>query len=113
MSTDPVQGFLALRGHLRIVHHVPGRVRLRLGSGLLEAADAVARSSLAGWLETVDGIRGLRLNLAAASVIIEYDPQRLPPEAWKTLVNGSDEAALALLQTLVPAAGGLPGLQHT
>jgi hypothetical protein len=113
MSADPVQGFLVLRGHLRIAHHVPGRVRLRLGAGLLEAADAVARSSLPGWLETVDGIRGLRLNLAAASVIIAYDPQRLPPEAWETLVNGSDEAAVALLQTLVPAVGRLPRRQHS
>jgi hypothetical protein len=105
MSDDPLQRFLALRGHLGIVHHVPGRVRLRLGAGLLEAADAVERKSLAEWLETVDGIRGLRLNIPAASVIIEYDPQRLPPACWETLVNGSNVTALALLKTLVPAAG--------
>lgn len=93
---------LALRPALGIVHHLPGRLRLRLGPALLErvAASGLSLPAIEGRIGQLagllPGLRGWRLNPAAASLLIEYDPARLQPQWWETLVLGEDDEALAL-----------------
>ena len=97
---------LQLRQGLGIAHHVPGRIRLRLG---LVIRDWAARQGLepgqaVGWLDTVGGITGVRLNPAAACLIIDYEPRRLDPDWWETLVLGNDDEAVALVLGLLTRA---------
>ena len=67
-----------------IVHHIPGRIRLRVKlSGLLlaqqmEVADLVSR---------FEGILEARANLAARSIVFTYDPATITPALWEQLVN--------------------------
>jgi hypothetical protein len=94
---------LRLRAELSIVHQVPGRVRLRLGPGVLTLAhdEGSSPEQAIEWLVALPGVRGVRINAAAASLIIEYDPRRLEPSDWETLVLGDDDAALNLVLGLL------------
>lgn len=96
---------LGLRAELGIVHHVPGRIRLRLGPGVLTWAQGkgLDPDQVAHWLAAFPGVRHARVNAPAASLIIEYDPSRLEPSSWETLVLGGDDAALGLVLGLIGA----------
>lgn len=96
-------GFFELRRHLDIVHHVPGRIRLRLGEALWEGMPERAAMDLEQTAMALPGIQGVRLNPAAASLIIHYDRRRLAPELWETLVWGSDEEVMEGLIGLLAA----------
>jgi hypothetical protein len=93
-----LSGLLELRRHLSIVHHLPGRIRLRLGPALWGHAARFDRDLFQDMLEGLEGIRDLRVNKAVASVVIEYDPAHVPPEDWETLVLGEAEAAGNILK---------------
>lgn len=98
-----LESLLALRRDLDIVHHLPGRIRLRLGSlieewTLTQGLDLAQARDL---LRSIPGVLGYRLNPAAASLVIEYDPRRLNPAWWETLVQGDDDAAIALVLGLI------------
>lgn len=93
---------------LRIAHHVPGRVRLKLdaapgaglGQGLAEARRFVQAAS------TTAGIRSVDLNPLARSCVVEYDPQVIAPSAWSDLVGGvRSDGADALAGALAAACG--------
>lgn len=102
MSASVIDGLQAARRHLNLVHHVPGRLRLRIGAGIFATLGGDRREALGEALQAVDGIDRVEVNARAASVTVHYDPRRLSPGAWETLLEGSDEEALALLKGLVP-----------
>ncbi|MDW8319558.1 MAG: hypothetical protein RMN53_17165 [Anaerolineae bacterium] len=89
---------LGLRRHLSIVHHLPGRIRLRLAPCLWADAARWDDAGLRDSLQRLEGIRAVRVNKAVASVIIEYDPQLVPPQQWETLVHGEDMVAAEILE---------------
>ncbi|NBC31310.1 MAG: hypothetical protein GVY13_01410 [Alphaproteobacteria bacterium] len=97
---------LQARRHCRIVHHLPGRLRLRIDPRGLDAALAgipghrpaeAFRTQLAG----LAGIRGTEINLPARSVVISYDPAVLRPALWEQLIRGDPANAAAALETLL------------
>jgi hypothetical protein len=62
----------------RIVHRLPGRLRLNLP--LLQRLDPAQREWLSVWrkiLDDIPGIRSIELTWATGSVLIRYDPGRL------------------------------------
>jgi hypothetical protein len=73
------QTLLALWPYVRIAHHLPGRLRLRMRPGA--AIDqTVRRHAETGEeaLRQLPGVRSIRLNALAGSLLLEYDPERLP-----------------------------------
>lgn len=93
---------------LRIAHHIPGRVRLKLAgdsqSGLAQAIDEARRFVKS--VATTAGIRSVDLNPLARSCVVEYDPEVIPPAAWQDMVDGvRSPAAETLLRTLARASG--------
>jgi hypothetical protein len=54
----------------RVVHHVPGRLRLKLDAG---PDEEVLFALLGRRLVRLPGVETVRINLAAASVVIRYD----------------------------------------
>lgn len=77
-----IKELLVLARHLEIAHHVPGRIRLKIlpsGFGRVQGVDIEAL------VLGIPGILGLRINLAARSVIIEYNEALLPFELWQKL----------------------------
>lgn len=108
MPTPELNALHALRQHVDIVHHVPGRVRLRLGLPLLAGVEQIDLSVLQRFLAAVEGIHDVRINVAALSVVIQYDPTQMAPSLWQTLTEGEDAEVEALLvpwiSSFVPGA---------
>jgi len=91
---------------LRVAHHIPGRIRLKLAGdtgGLAEILAEVKR--FVATASTAPGIRSVSLNLLARSCLVEYDPAQIAPAAWTDLIAGtrSDEA-LSLTRRLAESS---------
>ena len=96
-SVDDWSRLAGLLSHLRIVHHVRGRLRVRLHTGLLGWLAQWPNVAPENWLARLPGITALHLNKAAASLVIEYDARRIPPQWWERLLHGQRETLPALL----------------
>lgn len=80
--------FLTLRRHVTIAHHVPGRIRLKLG---MAAVTKLPEADPAPFVDLFKRIRGIgltRINRAALSVVVEYDPNVIAPSTWSRLLEG-------------------------
>ncbi|MCW2248583.1 hypothetical protein M2352_004243 [Azospirillum fermentarium] len=103
----PSSPLLRLTALLRIAHHIPGRIRLKLeasaGGHLAAAAADIAALNRA--LTAAPAIRSVSVNPLALSCTIEYDPAAIPPSAWTDLLAGtaSPGAAALLRLAAVPA----------
>ena len=106
LLTD-ISALLGLRRHISIVHHLPGRIRLRLGPALWGKAAHVDRGRFQALVAQLEGIHDVRINMAVASVVIEYDPGQVLPDNWETLVRGDAEAAGDLLNQWLARNGQL------
>jgi hypothetical protein len=62
--------------HVDLVHHLPGRLRLR--SALLKG-NARASEETQRHLAEIGGIRSASTNPLTGSVLLEYDPEVIPP----------------------------------
>ena len=78
--------------YTRIVHHIAGRIRLKL------LADAPASEKMAelsperirAALETIPGMRRVSFNLLARSCTLEYDPVVIAQDAFPDLIAGRE-----------------------
>ncbi len=78
-----------------IVHHIAGRIRLKLNAGLPVFADGrqPTLDEVRAAVEAMNGIRSVRINLLARSCTVEYDEKAIPPTAWNDLLNGTESPA--------------------
>lgn len=93
--------FLALRNHLSIAHHIPGRIRLRIAPAVRKDVGGVDPKLFDRVMGAIDGIRDVRINAMAGSVVISYTTNEIEPSWWEMLVNGDDGQAIALLRQLL------------
>lgn len=96
MTKADLSHLMALRRYLLIAHHVKGRLRLRLHPEGLNAALPESVRLLQDWLKAQAGIMSLRLNKAALSIVIDYDPVQIPPTDWTRLLEGDEDEAVSL-----------------
>lgn len=86
-----------LRQHLRIKHHIPGRIRISFSKALTHEPQVreIANSRTA----IPPGIHNVRLNSLARSVVIEYDDDLIPADRLEELITTRDNRrAVELLQ---------------
>jgi hypothetical protein len=94
---------------IEIVHHVPGRIRLRLLLNDPSPLDVRAQSliaqvqSLKDALDDLPGIRSIRVNALARSCTIEYDHRDIPFQAWPDFLGNVQSEAAAVLQEIISA----------
>lgn len=88
------------RPHLSIVHHVVGRIRLRYGPAVLRQLPDIQDKQAERLLLVIEGIEDVRVNTAAASVIIEYDPRVIEPDTWIVLFQGTEDEAARVIRRL-------------
>jgi len=82
---------IELAGHTAIVHHIPGRIRLKVKlAGLLLAQDL----EVADLADHFKGILETRANMAARSIVIVYDTGTIAPGLWEQLVNGKKDPSV-------------------
>ncbi|EFL51202.1 conserved hypothetical protein [Solidesulfovibrio fructosivorans JJ]] len=96
-----MQELLEMRTLVDVVHHVPGRLRLRLDPRLREHPAAAQLGDLRA---NGSGILSTRLNPMARSLVVEYDPKRIDPAALEEFLGGADAARAEVL------AGSLAGV---
>lgn len=97
-SQESVDLFLRLRPHLAIAHHVPGRIRLRVGFGALSViGDAGASAPTLDRLAPLFAPGSIRVNPQARSVVITHDPARFPIGFWRDCLDGPEERARAAI----------------
>ncbi len=78
-----------LLAQLDIVHHVRGRLRVRLHPNAFGLLPKIGNARAQDWLTQLPGVTDLRLNLSAASLVIQYDSQRIQPQWWERLIRAS------------------------
>lgn len=97
--------FLALRRHVGIAHHVPGRIRLKLDPRALAALPRLDPAPLVALLDRLPAVRVTRVNPAALSIVIDYDAAALSMTEWPRLLFGDPaEVDSILAGHLRPAA---------
>lgn len=96
-SADDWSRLAGLLPHLRVVHHVRGRLRVRLQAGLTSGLAQWPNAAPESWLARLPGITALHWNKVAASLVIEYDARRIPPQWWERLLHARRETLPALL----------------
>jgi len=77
-----------------VVHHIAGRIRLRVSPRFLKQPLAKDAAKLTQQINAIRGIKQIRLNLAIGSVVIQYDPQIIQPNLWEQWLqdyNGETE----------------------
>lgn len=57
---------------LRVVHALPGRLRLKLETHIEDPAELFVWESM---LKDAPGVQGVTVNLAARSILVQYDPE--------------------------------------
>jgi hypothetical protein len=86
-----IDRLIDLAAQTGIVHHIPGRIRLKVKlSGLLLARDLDA----ADLMKYFNGILDARANAAARSIVISYDETVIAPDLWERLVNAKKDPRL-------------------
>ncbi len=93
--------FLAQRGNLEIAHHVPGRIRIRLNVNAFYRAPHLDPTPVIDLIRRMRGVRTTRINAAALSIVIEYDPRILPQMVWERLLRGEKAEVEQILVTHV------------
>lgn len=73
-------------------------MRLRLGAGLLPRAAELGNGNLRHGLGSLKGIKVIRLNLAAASLVIEYDPKAMSQAEWQAVFEEDEQEAREVLE---------------
>ena len=78
-----------LEKYLEVAHHVPGRMRVKFSPLIL--TKPVALAAMNGHSELPPAIHSTRVNMAARSVVIEYDSEAIPPDVVEELIQGKDK----------------------
>ena len=94
-----IDDLLKLARHTEVVHHIAGRIRLRV----LLSGIAISRGIDLEQIRThFPGILDIRVNTLVGSVVIKYDQRRIAPEIWTTMskLRKSPELAPELYQRI-------------
>lgn len=91
-----IEKFRRFTSCLKIAHHIPGRIRLKLDLLQFMKLEAVATEDAKLFqhaLDNIPGIHSISMNLLAFSCVIEYNTQVIPQDAWHDLLNGAKTTA--------------------
>lgn len=105
------------RPYVKIAHHIPGRLRLRVSPGILK----VLKQESKGWMESaavriqqvvdqvlhqMEGVHDVRYNKVAGTVIIQYDANHLSRDLWHQLFEGDQQGFFSAFQHIYHSCGG-------
>lgn len=91
---------LPLRHHTTIASHIPGRLRLKFSPGVFLHLSKIDFSDCQLFLDDFPAVKHYRLNLAAMSVVLEYDHHIVPFGLICQLFQPNDKQALQALDEI-------------
>lgn len=104
VNTEDLRGLIAaFAPYLRVAHHIPGRIRLKIDLAVLDEPSirAVGTDALADALGVIRGVHAITLNKLARSCTIEYDRVTIPDAAWPDLLAGHTSPAAGVLIDII------------
>ncbi|MBD5166399.1 MAG: hypothetical protein HDT12_01645 [Helicobacter sp.] len=69
--------------HFTIVHHIPGRIRLRATGSIATDANQALRHDLLQAMRQIPFIIDFKLNALIGSLTLRYDTSRFEPALWE------------------------------
>ncbi|MCK4441138.1 MAG: hypothetical protein KAU90_03980 [Sulfurovaceae bacterium] len=80
-----------LAQYFTIIHHIKGRIRIRVSSKIKEQQNnGVTLSDIENLPHQIEGIKKIKINKLVCSITIEYDHGIFKKELWDNLVEGRD-----------------------
>jgi len=78
-----IDGLLDHMLYLHVVHHVEGRIRVKASWNGARKLSRAHEETMERIIAVIPGVREYRINKKALSVVIQYDPERLPFALWE------------------------------
>ena len=81
-----------LSDYFSIIHHTPGRIRLRASLKLKNAAQQskIDATKLMDKLNQIPLIKEMKFNKLIGSLTLHYDTNLLKPSLWEDAINGQN-----------------------
>ena len=83
-SEEVIQNLITLAPHTEIAEHHQGKIRLKLLMSGLKVVKNIDFDALA---RCIPGLLSMNVKMLSRSVVIDYDPKRLPSDLWEDLVQ--------------------------
>jgi hypothetical protein len=95
-----IQTIIELQPYISVVHHVKGRIRLKVASNLIKKFVHSGFSDMESFFHSIEGVKDIRIIWSARSVVICYDPHLISPELWKRLLTGDEEEVAKVVHAI-------------
>lgn len=103
-TEDEVRRFASF---FHLIHHSPGRIRLRVSKELKNALDEVGENKLLEWFDVIENlpmVKDIKINKIVGSVTIEYDSKSFEPSLWELWLSQKESRAVyERLQEMIKA----------
>ncbi len=93
--------FLEIGKTLKIIHYVPGRIRLRFSKSSIplikqfSKMDSFKEISVEQFIDSLSGIDNVKVNKLVGSATIQYDPEKWNKSMWEHLCAGQSDPELS------------------
>ncbi|MCK5854946.1 MAG: hypothetical protein KAG56_06960, partial [Sulfurovaceae bacterium] len=75
--------------YFTIIHHIKGRIRIRVSSKIKEQQNnGVTLSDIENLPQQIEGINKIKINKIVGSITVEYEHEVFKKELWDDLVEG-------------------------
>ncbi|ACK51824.1 conserved hypothetical protein [Methylocella silvestris BL2] len=74
------------RRFLTIAHHVPGRIRIKFDMTALARLPNIDPAPFADLIKRIRGVKTMRINAAALTLVVDYDCAEIPSPIWARLL---------------------------
>jgi hypothetical protein len=81
---------IELGAYFSIIHHIKGRIRLRVSPKIKEHKHHVGVEDIEALPARINGIKSIKINKMIGSLTIEYDHAIFPDHLWENLVKGEE-----------------------
>jgi len=85
-----IKMILKLRSWVRLVHHIPGRFRLKYKLGIVAHLVRFNSTDIERTLDNIPAFKHYKLNSSTGSIIIEYDAALVKPAYIEALFSPDD-----------------------
>lgn len=79
-----------LASYFTIIHHVKGRIRVRVSPKIKEQQSNLTLSDVEDLPNKIEGVNKIKINKLVGSITIEYDNDIFKKELWDNLIEGKD-----------------------
>ena len=93
----PSELVLRIASYFTPIHHVAGRLRVRVSSDIKKEADSLPLEKIDQTIKQIDGIKNVKFNKLIGSATIEYDHEIFPKKMWDDLLKGQNLHEISVL----------------